>query len=113
MTQTEPIYRSKRAREIITEAGDLPVEDQPSSIKRRTLARVETVKSLRDAFDNQGREVGLRDSSWVIMSVLVLLLVGITWGNPVGLDLFARLLVVGGGMTMAGAVAARQFLGSD
>ena len=45
--------------------------------------------------------------------MLVLTVTALAWGNPKGVDLFARLIVIGGGATMAVAVAGRKFLVKD
>ena len=70
-------------------------------------------QNVRDQFDSESPTVGLRDSTWLIISVLVLTVTALAWGNPKGVDLFARLIVIGGGVTMAVAVAGRKFLVKD
>ena len=104
----DPTVLSKRARQIIVQAAG--EDGVPAAPPSRTAERVQAIKVLRDQFDDESPRVGLRDSSWLIVSGGVLFTTAFTWGHPSGLDLFARLLVIGGGVTMAVAVAGRKFL---
>lgn len=65
---------------------------------------------LRDSFDSQARKVGLRDSTWIAVGVLVLLVVAFNWRDPSPFDLFSRILLLGGGIAILVAVGCRRFL---
>jgi hypothetical protein len=108
MNAEHPAFASKRACQIITVAEG--AEEPPLSEPGPAARRVQVIKDLRDQFDNESPQVGLRDSTWLVISALVLGTCAWTWGHPTGLDLFARLIVVGGGVTMAVAVFGRNFL---
>ena len=111
MQADDPTLLSRRAREIIVKADD--ADGAPPAAVSRAVAKVEAIKNVRDQFDSESPTVGLRDSTWLIISVLVLTVTALAWGNPKGVDLFARLIVIGGGVTMAVAVAGRKFLVKD
>jgi hypothetical protein len=109
MEPTKSTLQSKRAREIIVEAqeGDAPLE---GALVSRAAVRVQAIKNIRDQFDDESPKVGLRDSTWLLVSAVALLAIAFTWGHPVGLDLFARLMVIGGGVAIAVAVIGRNLL---
>lgn len=109
MNAERPAFASKRACQIITVADEAD-EDAPMTEPSPAARRVQAIKDIRDQFDNESPQVGLRDSTWLVISALVLGTCAWTWGHPTGLDLFARLIVVGGGVTMAVAVFGRNFL---
>ena len=108
MSIPEPDMQSKRGRQIIIRAPDC--EEEPETFRGRTANGLEAMKEVRNRFDLQGSEVGLRDSTWLVVSALTLGLVGLSWGHPQGLDLFARLLVIGGGVTIAVTIGCRNIL---
>jgi hypothetical protein len=109
MEPARSTLQSKRAREIIVEAqeSDAAQEEAPTS---RAAVRVQAIKEIRDRFDDESPQVGLRDSTWLLVSAVALLAIAFSWGHPAGLDLFARLMVIGGGVAIAVAVIGRNLL---
>jgi len=108
MSSGEIDLQSKRARQIIVKGDDSDGAHAPTP--DRTPRQVKAVMDLRDRFDSDSPQVGIRDSSWLIVGTLVLLVVALNWGEPKGLDLFARLLLLGGGVAIIAAVIGRNLL---
>lgn len=111
MLEVSQALQSKRAQQIVVRADNsAETEVVAPSL---TIERVQAVQHLRDQFDIGSIKVGLRDSTWLVVGTTVIFAMALTWGRPSGLDLFARLLVVAGGVTIVTAVAGRRFLSNE
>ena len=100
--------QSKRASQIIVKAPEEELEQ--ASLRDRAATKLEVIKEARQQFDLASTEVGLRDSTWLLGMALAAAVMIMTWNHPQGLDLFARLLVIGGCGTIAVTILCRKKL---
>jgi hypothetical protein len=100
--------QSKRASQIIVKADESDLE--PVNLRDRAVSGLEVIKGAREQFDLSSTEVGLRDSTWLLGMALAVAVVILTWNHPQGLDLVARVLVIGGCATIGVTIMCRKKL---
>lgn len=98
-----------RGREILTRGEGHPAMISAASAVAK---RVDAIKGARDTFDFDAKQVGLRDSTWLVIGGTIVTLCVAVLASASKIDRLPVYMLLIGGTTMLSAVIMRDRLGS-